>query len=170
MPTPPPLASICVATTQTPCLDVHAANSDLVQRMHLAECGHREKDLRIASLEARIRELEGGTVGQSCLSDGGGSVDEEMDAAIRKSEALLCKMSALDGIDEPEMQWAAMMAANEDYKDRLVQIESLVQRRIDQLKMTSDPEVRLCRAVRGLCIGSQRTTPRRWSVSSACTS
>lgn len=95
-----------------------------------------------------------------------GSLDADVDAAVQKSEELLKKMSALDALDEPEMQWAAMMSAHEETKDKLSQIEMLVQRRIDSLR-PADPELRLCRAVRGLCVGSQRTLPRRWALSSS---
>lgn len=95
-----------------------------------------------------------------------GSLDADVDAAVQKSEELLKKMSALDALDEPEMQWAAMMAAHEETKDKLSQIEMLVQQRIDNLRH-GDPELRLCRTVRGLCVGSQHTLPRRWALSSS---
>lgn len=57
------------------------------------------------------------------------------------------------------------MTTNEELKDRLKQIETLVQRRVDQLP-AGDAELRLCRAVRGLCVGTgQRVqASRRWGT------
>lgn len=82
-------------------------------------------------------------------------------AVCAKSEQLLQKMSSLSDNEEPERQWAALMAEREDCKERLSQIEALVQRRVDQLP-AGDAERRICRAVRGLCVGSQRMKTRRW--------
>lgn len=159
-------------------------------RLLLAERAQLDKDLRIEALESRVRELESSFGGSrsghssscgslttnssrlrdavrlsvssdaSCVSEG--SLDADVDAAVQKSEELLKRMSALNALDEPEMQWASMMAAHEDTQDKLSQIEMLVQRRIDSLK-PGDAELRLCRAVRELCTGSQRALPRRGS-------
>lgn len=141
-------------------------SSSVVRRL---EANIRAKDLRIAALEARVLELESGSnYAQYVMWNSWGSYREslelEVEAAVKKSEALLQKMSALDVADEPEMQWAALMAAHEDCKERLSQIENLVQRRTEQLS-SGDTELRLCRSIRGLCVGSQKTLPRRWVLS-----
>ncbi|CAJ1411497.1 unnamed protein product [Effrenium voratum] len=122
------------------------------------------KDLRIQSLEARVKELEAGPETESEASQGEGEdLEGAVSAVLAKSETLLRRMSAIDYTNEPEMQWAAMMSAYEESKEKLSRIESLVQRRIGQLKR-GDPELRLCREVRGICISS-RTQPRRWAIS-----
>jgi len=101
----------------------------------------------------------------SCLVDFpcDANLEAQVDDAVRKSEALLNKISSLGTVEEPEMQWRALMAANEDCKDRLEQIEALVQRRVEQLP-PGEAELRVCRAVRGLCVGAQRYIPRRWAL------
>jgi len=65
--------------------------------------------------------------------------------------------------DRAHAQWMSLMAAHEDCKERLEKIEALVQRRSEQLP-PGDAELRICRAVRGLCIGAQRVPARRWSL------
>lgn len=136
--------------------------ADLVQRLQMAELALQEKDQLIHALEAQVRDAAP-AVEQEDLEDGRLSLPGLVDDALKKSEALLRKMSCLDGVDEPELQWLSLMEAHEDHKDRLSQIEALVQRRIESLS-PGDPELRVCRAVRGLCIGAQRAPPRRWAL------
>lgn len=120
-----------------------------------------------------MREMSTGTERSDRPEKLGDRVDEtdeeesdiiaEMEAVCAKSELLLQKMSNFHAAQEPERQWAALMAEREDCKDRLSQIEALVQRRVDQLP-AGDVELRVCRAVRGLCVGSQKVMPRRWAL------
>lgn len=150
------------------------------ERVRRAEQAMLQKDLTIECLEERVRQLEQSNqrCSQSSTSSSltsirgqmpyqgddeasdAGSLNAEMDAAVAKSEALLRRMSALDYSAEPELQWAAMMAAHEESKEKLSQIEHLVQRRIEQLK-PGDRELKICRAVRGVCVSSQRSVPRK---------
>jgi len=86
-----------------------------------------------------------------------------VEAACRKSDTLLRKIAGLGGVEEPEQQWISLMSAHEDCRDRLAQIEAIVQRRVEQLP-PGDSELKVCRAVRGLCVGVQRFTARRWAL------
>jgi hypothetical protein len=86
----------------------------------------------------------------------------DLEAVYQKSEDLVRAMAAVDCGEEVQHQWAALMMKNEDYKDRIARIEQLVARRAHQLS-SGDDELRLCRAVRGLCVGSQKPG-RRWSI------
>lgn len=86
----------------------------------------------------------------------------DLEAVYLKSEDLVRAMAAVDCGEEVQHQWAALMMKNEDYKDRIARIEQLVARRAGQLA-SGDEELRLCRAVRGLCVGSQKPG-RRWSI------
>jgi hypothetical protein len=86
----------------------------------------------------------------------------DLEAVYQKSEDLVRAMTAVDCGEEVQHQWAALMMKNEDYKDRIARIEQLVARRAQQLS-SGDDELRLCRAVRGLCVGSQKPG-RRWSI------
>merc|ERR1712130_898399 len=133
-------------------------NSDLSNRLFQAEQSLFEKDRRIEALENRVRELSnaGQAKNGSCISQPhyshlqsgaprcwpvsaqlAANEEEELtadvDAVICKSEDLLMKMSDLQESNEPERQWTALMAAHEDCKERLSQIEMIVQRRIEQL-------------------------------------
>ncbi|CAE7248492.1 ecmA [Symbiodinium necroappetens] len=169
-----------VASTRTPSPGMPQAVGPVAmwaERVRRAEQAMLQKDLTIECLEERVRQLEQSTqrCGQSSSTSSSltsirgqmpyqgddeasdaGSLNAEMDAAVAKSEALLRRMSALDYSAEPELQWAAMMAAHEESKEKLSQIEQLVQRRIEQLK-PGDRELKICRAVRGVCVSSQRS-------------
>lgn len=177
-----------VASTRTPSPGMPQAVGPVAmwaERVRRAEQAMLQKDLTIECLEERVRQLEQSTqrCGQSSSTSSSltsirgqmpyqgddeasdaGSLNAEMDAAVAKSEALLRRMSALDYSAEPELQWAAMMAAHEESKEKLSQIEQLVQRRIGQLK-PGDRELKICRAVRGVCVSSQRSVPRKWGRS-----
>merc|ERR1719336_530608 len=129
----------------------------------------KERDSRIHGLEERLRRnlaaesafaLEQSRRQQE-LEDS--ELEAQVDVACQKSEALLSKISGLGTVEEPELQWSSLMAANEDCRDRLAQIEAIVQRRVEQLP-PGDAELRVCQAVRGLCIGVQRAPPRRWTL------
>lgn len=85
----------------------------------------------------------------------------DMDDVLRKSDRLLRSMIALDSGEEVKQQWSAVMTSHEDYKERLSKIEALVAKRSDQLQM-GDQELKLCRQIRGLCNGAQKST-RKWS-------
>lgn len=111
-----------------------------------------EKDQRISELQAK--GVPGTDEGQAT---------EELDRLCRRSERLLEKLQDLESAAEPERQWQSLMENCEDAKTRLSQIEELVQRRLQQLP-AGDKELRLCRAIKGLCVGAQKVTPRRWSV------
>jgi len=164
--------------------------SELSRRLKEAEDCILEKDQRLEWLEHHVRELsvratprpiaansEGcAGVGASCAtkpgdttSAGGEAAEEDLladvEALVVKSDELLRKMSDLGVGEEPERQWAALMAAHEECKERLALIEALVQRRVDQLPV-GDSELRVCRAVRGLCVGAQRAVSRRWALGS----
>lgn len=148
------------------------SDSDLEERLVRAELLLKERDQRIGSLEEKLRQVNEGSWAargeRASLQDQSDvhsdpDLEAQVDEACRKSEVLLRKISGL-GIDEdPELQWCSLMAANEDCRDRLAQIEALVQRRVEQLP-PGDAELRICRAVRGLCVGAQRSTTRRWAL------
>jgi len=91
----------------------------------------------------------------------------DIDKVLRKSEELLRSMNALDSGEEVKQQWSAVMTSHEDYKDRMSKIEALVAKRWEQLQI-GDPELRLCRQIRGVCNGAQKLT-RKWSYMSCHT-
>jgi len=91
-------------------------------------------------------------------------LEETVEAAVRKSEALLEAMSGLANMDEPERLRTPRTPAHDASRERLAQIDSLVQRRMEQLP-SGDPELKFCRVVRSLCGGAQRAAQRRWSTS-----
>lgn len=150
----------------------------LAHRLYHAECAIVERDQRIEMLEMRLRELEASSSGTTAPAmslphpppravvseDESEEIVADVQAAVSKSQYLIEKLSDLHKWEEPERQWSALMSAHEDCKDRLAQIEALVQRRVDQLP-SGDVELRVCRAVRGLCVGAQRLVPRRWALS-----
>eukprot|EP00928_Gymnodinium_smaydae_P043282 TRINITY_DN29035_c0_g1_i2.p1 TRINITY_DN29035_c0_g1~~TRINITY_DN29035_c0_g1_i2.p1 ORF type:complete len:490 (+),score=65.77 TRINITY_DN29035_c0_g1_i2:148-1617(+) len=167
-------------------------NASLAERLLQAERSLLDKDRQIEALELQVRDTTlgsssgsdaGGTsiTCSTCATCAAGAaasanaawsveqstvleeVSEELDHVVGKSEDLIRKMSDLNVSEEPERQWAALMAAHEDCKERLSQIETLVQRRVEQLP-AGDSELRVCRAVRGLCVGAQRVVPRRWAL------
>lgn len=148
-----------------------AANQDFAQRALQAERALADRDRKIEALEARVREMSTGAGERERVYRLEDRLDEEeesdivseMEAVCAKSEQLLQKMSNFQDAEEPERQWAALMAEREDCKERLSQIEALVQRRVEQLP-AGDAELRVCRAVRGLCVGSQRVMTRRWAL------
>lgn len=129
------LAAVCASAAKLPPSSV----SELIE--------HTEEALRVQ----RQRDDEDVEI-EACV-----------EAACRKSETLIRKIAGLGGVEEPEQQWIALMSAHEDCRDRLAQIESLVQRRVEQLP-PGDSELKVCRAVRGLCVGVQRFSLRRWAL------
>lgn len=86
-----------------------------------------------------------------------------MQAAVRKSEDLLREMSGLCDAPEPERQ---RRRPQDDCRGRLLQVDSLVQRRMEQLP-AGDPELKMCRLIRSVCSGAPRSPARRWSVTQA---
>lgn len=136
----------------------------------------KERDRRIEGLEEQVQKHTAAEASQAASSsepylpscaNQDIEVDPELeanvDSAIRRSEALLSKLSGLGHMEEPEQQWKSLMFAHEDCRDRLAQIEALVQRRVEQLP-PGDVELRVCRTVRGLCVGAQRAPTRRWAL------
>lgn len=168
-------------------IDASARADSLVERLRQAELVILEKEQRIRELEARNRFLEeerciimtghaddhefesdrreGGTTMNAAAE----SVDDcyasaaDLERVCDKSEELVRAMAALDCGEEVKQQWAALMSSNEDYKDRLRRIESMAAMRMKSLP-SGDTELRLCRAVRGLCVGAERRNGRRWSL------
>lgn len=149
-----------------------SANQDFAQRALQAERALADRDRRIEALEARVREMSNGPAHRherperpsERLELGEDSdLEAEIEAVCAKSEQLLQRLAGLDSVEEPERQWASLMSERADCKERLSQIEALVQKRVDQLP-AGDAELRVCRAVRGLCVGSQRVVPRRWTL------
>lgn len=150
-----------------------AADQGFAQRALQAERALADRDQRIEALEARVREMSTGAGERFDRPERQGvrlgeeeeetDIVAEMDEVCAKTEQLLQKLAKFYDAEEPERQWAALMAEREDCKGRLSQIEALVQRRVDQLP-AGHAELRVCRAVRGLCVGSQKVVPRRWTL------
>lgn len=119
-----------------------------------------EKDEIIAKLKLKLEAARSEATREMKFCDGQ-SLDERLavgvEYALQKSEELLESMCALDSGEEVKQQWSAMMTSHENHKDRLAKIEALVVKRSEQLQ-TGDPEFKLCRQVRGLCMGAQKQT------------
>jgi len=74
-------------------------------------------------------------------------LEASVEAAVRKSEDLLREMSGLCDAPEPERQ---RRRPQDDCRGRLLQVDSLVQRRMEQLP-AGDPELKMCRLIRSVC-------------------
>jgi len=133
-------------------------NRALSEQLQQAENTIQKQCQLIDELASRIQKYGKG-------DEDAHSVDEyatvaEVDDVLGKSEVLLQTVMALDmDGDYSTPQTASSMRINEDLKDRLAQIEILVRRAEHML--TSDRELRLCQAIRGLCVGVKTNGIRR---------
>eukprot|EP00928_Gymnodinium_smaydae_P072859 TRINITY_DN56145_c0_g1_i1.p1 TRINITY_DN56145_c0_g1~~TRINITY_DN56145_c0_g1_i1.p1 ORF type:complete len:369 (+),score=53.40 TRINITY_DN56145_c0_g1_i1:54-1109(+) len=126
-------------------------------RLQNAERAILEKDEQIKALSEQLRDV----AQKHSTSSEEYATAADIDCVHAKSQLLLNKMLALDDVDDPACQWRSLMASLEDYKDRVAKIEAMVTKRVEQ-RPTGDGEMRLCRSIRGICLGAQRSTPRRW--------